>query len=179
MTVFCLALLHGPSKAPRPIISKKETKHTTPHTTAQSMYEIRSAGVKGLGIFAKSFIPRGTRIFSEQPLLAIRQDQDARHICAAFRLLSVEDRRSLMSLSHHATKESSIIRWSQALNIGKIGKSRWWRNCVSWFEVEGSRDGPLHIQEQFVQSGSRVGLSTRLVSANLPDQSFLCPECTR
>ena len=79
------------------------------------MYEVRSAGVKGLGVFANALIPRGTRIFSERPLLAVRRDENAAHIYAAFWLLSVEDRAKLMGLSHHATKESLIIRWSQAI----------------------------------------------------------------
>jgi hypothetical protein len=79
------------------------------------MYEVRSAGVKGLGVFAKSLIARGTRIFSERPLLAIRQDQNVEHIFAASQLFSAKDRAKLMGLSHYATKESSIIRWSQAL----------------------------------------------------------------
>ena len=79
------------------------------------MYTIRSAGIKGLGVFANTLIPRGTRIFSERPLLAIRQDQDAGQIFAASRLLSVEDRARLLGLSHHVTKELSLIRWTQAL----------------------------------------------------------------
>lgn len=95
------------------------------------MYEVRSAGIKGLGVFATSLIPRGTRIFSERPLLALRQDQDAEHIFAASRLLSAEDRAKLMGLSHYASKEALIIRWSQALGytlkqtflaiVGRIG----------------------------------------------------------
>jgi hypothetical protein len=79
------------------------------------MYTIRSAGLKGLGVFANSLIPRGTRIFSERPLLAIRQDQDAGSLYAGSRLLSAADRGMLMGLSHHVTKELSLIRWSQAI----------------------------------------------------------------
>jgi hypothetical protein len=79
------------------------------------MYSIKSAGVKGLGVFANSVIPRGTRIFSERPLLAIRQDQDAGHLYETSRLLSAEDRTRLMGLSHHITKELTVIRWSQTI----------------------------------------------------------------
>jgi hypothetical protein len=79
------------------------------------MYEIRLSGAKGLGVFAKSFIPRGTRIFSERPLLGIQPDQDAGDIYAASNLLSVQDRQRLMKLSAHITKELSFLRWSQAI----------------------------------------------------------------
>ena len=102
--------MHGP----RPCIPKKKgsTRHLTRH---ESMYEVRSAGLKGLGVFAKSSIPRGTRILSERPLLAIRQDQGPEQIFAASRLLSAKDRAKLLALSHYATKEYLLIRWSQAL----------------------------------------------------------------
>lgn len=97
-----------------PEFQKRSRAHDISRDTTP-MYEVRSAGVKGLGVFAKSLIPRGTRIFSERPLLALRQDQDAEHIFASSRLLSAKDRAKLMGLSHYASKESSIIRWTQAL----------------------------------------------------------------
>ncbi|RDW70197.1 hypothetical protein BP5796_08594 [Coleophoma crateriformis] len=78
------------------------------------MWEIRLAGPKGLGVFAKSFIPRGTRIFSEKPLLAILQGQDTSALYNATKQLSPDDRASLLSLSAHVTKESSFIRWNKA-----------------------------------------------------------------
>jgi hypothetical protein len=78
------------------------------------MYEIKTAGLKGLGVFAKAFIPRGTRIFSESPLLAIRAGQNAGDIYSGSRLLSVEDKNRFLRLSSHVTKELSILRWSQA-----------------------------------------------------------------
>jgi hypothetical protein len=79
------------------------------------MYEIRHAGAKGLGVFASSHIPRGTRIFSERPLIAITQAQDAGDIFSASRLLSVKDRGKLLGLSSHTTTELSILRWNQTL----------------------------------------------------------------
>jgi hypothetical protein len=79
------------------------------------MYEIRTAGAKGLGVFANRHIQRGTRIFSERPLLGITQSQNAGAIFAASRLLGRADRRKLLDLSSHATKELSFMRWNQAL----------------------------------------------------------------
>ncbi|KAE9377885.1 TPR domain-containing protein, partial [Stipitochalara longipes BDJ] len=78
------------------------------------MYEIKSAGLKGLGVFAKAFIPRGTRILSESPLLAIRTGQNAGDIYSASRILSLEEKSRFLQLSSHVTKELSILRWSQA-----------------------------------------------------------------
>jgi hypothetical protein len=79
------------------------------------MYTIRSAGLKGLGVFANALIPRGTRIFSEQPLLSISPGSDGRSLYASSLLLSPEQRAALMGLSHHASRESSVIRWGQAV----------------------------------------------------------------
>ncbi|KAL3419272.1 TPR domain-containing protein [Phlyctema vagabunda] len=78
------------------------------------MWEVRVAGVKGLGVFANSFIPRGTRIFSERPLLAILKDQDTSTLYRATRRLSSQDRETLLDLSSHATKEKSLMRWNLA-----------------------------------------------------------------
>ncbi|CZR59739.1 uncharacterized protein PAC_09633 [Phialocephala subalpina] len=79
------------------------------------MYEIRSAGPKGLGVFAKSLIPRGTRIFSERPLLSLRPDQSSSDIYTVSRLLPPKHRASLLSLSSHITSELRFLRWNQAL----------------------------------------------------------------
>lgn len=79
------------------------------------MYEIRPAGPKGLGVFAKSLIPRGTRIFSERPLLSLRPNQSSSDIYTISRLLAPKDRASLLSLSSHITNELRFLRWNQAL----------------------------------------------------------------
>jgi len=79
------------------------------------MYEIRVAGAKGLGVFAKQLIPRGTRIFSERPLLSIGSDQDGSNIYAAARQLTTKDRNELMKLSFHSDAELTFWRWNQAL----------------------------------------------------------------
>lgn len=79
------------------------------------MYEIRTAGLKGLGVFSKELIPRGTRIFSEAPLLAIRPGQNAGDIYSSSRLLSSDDKRLFLGLSSHVTRELSVLRWSLAV----------------------------------------------------------------
>lgn len=79
------------------------------------MYEIRCAGAKGLGVFAQIHIPRGTRIFSERPLLSITHSQNASDIFTASQLLAPKKRNSLLDLSSHTTKELSVLRFNQAL----------------------------------------------------------------
>jgi SET domain len=102
------------------------------------MYEIKSAGLKGLGVFAKAFIPRGTRIFSEVPLLAIRSGQNAGDIYSASRSLSSEDKRRFLGLSAHVTNELKIMRWSQAAwytlkhTVSSIFKRSKRKDQVSW-----------------------------------------------
>ena len=41
------------------------------------MYQVRPTRFKGLGVFASRPIARGTRIFSEQPIFGISQDEHA------------------------------------------------------------------------------------------------------
>jgi hypothetical protein len=79
------------------------------------MYEIKHAGAKGLGVFANQLIPRGTRIFSEPPLFALRQHQDASHILKVSRLLSPGDRAEFLKLSTTISKELSFIRWTHTI----------------------------------------------------------------
>lgn len=81
---------------------------------SSKLWEVRSTAHKGFGVFAKLPIPRGTRIFSEPPLLFIRPNQDAGDLYASSLLLSQKDRSWLLGLSTYVTKESSLIRWTQA-----------------------------------------------------------------
>jgi hypothetical protein len=105
----------GYFRPPYSIVFNTEIGHTTCARDMRKMYEVRVAGVKGLGVFAKSCIPRGTRIFSEPPLIAIRHDEDAGEIYTASLRLSPQDRQKLWQLSAHTTTELSIMRWAQAM----------------------------------------------------------------
>lgn len=76
-----------------------------------SMYEIRHAGAKGLDVFTKSLIPRGTRIFSERPLIALRQDQETNRLISVARRLSPVAKSELLGLSPATSHELSTMRW--------------------------------------------------------------------
>lgn len=81
------------------------------------MYEIRSAGVKGLGVFARQLIPRGTRIFSERPLLSITHGGDGAEAGAVLRglgALTPAQRKTLLDLSGGAPRRDvAWLRWAQ------------------------------------------------------------------
>lgn len=94
------------------------------------MFEVRNAGVKGLGVFATSLIPRGTRIFSERPLLGIRYDQSSGDVYPAFRSLSVNDRGKLLSLSGHRTRNIGALRWSYVV---------WYTLLEGWQNLVGRK----------------------------------------
>ncbi|KAJ5051620.1 uncharacterized protein L3040_001395 [Drepanopeziza brunnea f. sp. 'multigermtubi'] len=79
------------------------------------MHEVRVVSGKGLGVFATKFIPRGTRIFSERPLLSITHQEDSSHIYSAAKRLATKDRAELMRLSFHTNKELEATRRSAAL----------------------------------------------------------------
>jgi hypothetical protein len=96
------------------------------------MYEIKCAGAKGFGVFAKQLIPRGTRIFSEPPLISLRQDQDASAILTAARSIAIRDRVKLLKLSTTISRELSLIRWIHVIyynlkqTVFDIRNSREW-----------------------------------------------------
>ncbi|KAF2495771.1 SET domain-containing protein [Lophium mytilinum] len=80
------------------------------------IYEIRQAGAKGLGLFATNPIARGTRILSERPLLAIRQDQDVDGIFYAAKSLTKNDKKALLDLSGHSGGQHlELVRWMQVV----------------------------------------------------------------
>lgn len=81
------------------------------------MYEVRAAGVKGLGVFAKQLIPRGTRIFSERALLSISHGGDgagAGSILESLGPLTLLQRGTLLGLSGGApSRDVALLRWGQ------------------------------------------------------------------
>lgn len=83
------------------------------------MYEVRAAGVKGLGVFAKQLIPRGTRIFSERALLTIAHGGEgagAGSILDSLRPLTLLQRTTLLSLSRGApSHDVAVLRWGQVM----------------------------------------------------------------
>ncbi|KAI0469679.1 TPR domain-containing protein [Xylariaceae sp. FL0804] len=76
------------------------------------MIEIRLAGAKGFGVFAKSLIPKGTRLLAESPLISITDAQPS--ILAAARLLTLQDRQELLSLSLNEAKRASLLSTLEA-----------------------------------------------------------------
>lgn len=104
---FIRTLNRAPKRGHATCEPRKESKHTT------SMYEVRRAGIKGLGLFAKSAIPKGTRILTERPTLFITKDQDSGDVYTAFRLLSSKEQAKVLHLSAHVT--SPILRWTHVL----------------------------------------------------------------
>ncbi|WPH04819.1 Hypothetical protein R9X50_00771600 [Acrodontium crateriforme] len=76
------------------------------------MYEIRRAGLKGYGVFAKTRIPRGTRIIAEPPSLLVRSERD---VFAAGRRLAPEDRERLLRLSGNPAQKASVLSWMEVV----------------------------------------------------------------
>ena len=70
------------------------------------MYKIRDAGVKGLGVFAATTIPRGTRILAEHPLFTVKSERD---VYAKARKLDNEDKDWLTQLSIDTKKRPTVL----------------------------------------------------------------------
>lgn len=81
------------------------------------MYEVRAAGVKGLGVFATQLISRGTRIFSEPALLTISHSGDgagANAVLQGLGALSQRQKATLLGLSGGAPRRDvALLRWGQ------------------------------------------------------------------
>nr|POE52315.1 set domain-containing protein 5 [Quercus suber] len=76
------------------------------------MFEIRHAGVKGLGIFATKLIQPGTRILAERPVLRVRSERD---VFAAARRLSKGQMQRLMELSTNPAQRSMVLTGVEAI----------------------------------------------------------------
>ncbi|KAF1970498.1 SET domain-containing protein, partial [Bimuria novae-zelandiae CBS 107.79] len=83
---------------------------------ARMLYEVRVAANKGLGLFAKLPIPRGTRILAEKPLVALRSGQRPSDILGYAKKLDEKSREQLLGLSWHpGSGIKRLGRWSEAL----------------------------------------------------------------
>lgn len=82
------------------------------------LYEVRVAANKGLGLFAKHTIPRGTRILAEKPLIALRRGQRPSEILSCAERLDGKRRETLLGLS-----------WHPGGGIKRLGR---WGEAVGW-----------------------------------------------
>ncbi|CAJ2501395.1 Uu.00g042480.m01.CDS01 [Anthostomella pinea] len=71
------------------------------------MIEVRHAGAKGFGVFAKALIPRGSRLLAESSLISI--DNHKPSILRAARQLTSRDHQKLLALSPNPVKRRSIL----------------------------------------------------------------------
>ncbi|TKA33139.1 hypothetical protein B0A50_00692 [Salinomyces thailandicus] len=75
------------------------------------MYEIKHAVAKGLGMFAKTSIPRGTRILAEKPVFTVKSESD---VFKAFRYLGEGEQREFKQLSVNPAGRSNVLGWATA-----------------------------------------------------------------
>jgi hypothetical protein len=81
------------------------------------MYEIRHAGSKGFGLFAKRRVPRGTRILAESPTITVRSD---REIFPKLSRISQDNRDYIRQLSINTVGKPPILGWTEAAwHVGK------------------------------------------------------------
>jgi len=68
----------------------------------RSLFEIKSASGKGLGVFAVAPLPCGTRLLTDKPLMRLSEEQytnvDYKDVLAKFNALSADDRTKYMSI---------------------------------------------------------------------------------
>ncbi|KAI3317181.1 TPR domain-containing protein [Xylariaceae sp. AK1471] len=92
------------------------------------MIEVRHASAKGFGVFAKTLIPRGTRLLAESSLLSINDHSPS--ILTAARRLTSQNRRILLALSLNRSKQRSLLSLIEAI----------WRSLPALGSVASNRD---------------------------------------
>lgn len=85
---------------------------------ARHLIEVQETAYKGLGVFAKELIPRGTRILCERLLLPLNGGEDPREIMSAVERLSDADKKRYFELHPFAAP----IRKQ---HVQKYMKKRW------------------------------------------------------
>lgn len=88
--------------------SSKEAIQGSEGDTPVQLYEVRATASKGLGVFAKCAIPRGTRIMCEPPLLYI-EHTNLQFMHILFYKLSAEDQAKFLSLHGQFPKGEKTI----------------------------------------------------------------------
>ena len=84
---------------------KRNTGSQGSITAENEMYEIRHTDGKGLGVFAKRDIERGTRIMCEEPLISIENKDDVTGMIQGFILLDPDQKALFLSL-HRGNDEA-------------------------------------------------------------------------
>jgi hypothetical protein len=132
------------------------------------MISVRTAGLKGLGVFATTNIPRGTRIFAEQPVFGIRSDQGPKHVYPAFKALKSDVKATIRALSSHTTKELGLMRWMHVL---------WY--TVSTLTVPRIKGLRRHkrLLDIFRSNAFSLNKESRFEQAIFPDIARLNHEC--
>jgi hypothetical protein len=93
------------------------------------LFEIKAIKGKGLGMFARDPIPRGTTILEEEPLMRLQgQDYTPEEIEAAFQQLTPENKEKFLSLhSIHGLKDGGmnplhLLRYSSKRRVSAMGR---------------------------------------------------------
>ena len=104
---------HQPLEASSSIVSNFAINHNNGNNDSNTLplFEIRPTPHAGLGLFATSPIPRGTRILSEPPLLALRPSEtDPSSIHAAFLALPAAAQATIIGLDAVEDADSGPFR---------------------------------------------------------------------
>ena len=104
---------HQPLEASSSTVSNFATNHNNRNNDSNTppLFEIRPTPHAGLGLFATSPIPRGTRILSEPPLLALRPSQtDPSSIHTAFLALPAAAQATIIGLDAVEDADSGPFR---------------------------------------------------------------------
>lgn len=132
------------------------------------MITVRSAGLKGLGVFATTNIPRGTRIFAETPVFGIRADQGPKHVYPAFKALQSDVKATIRALSAHTTRELGLMRWVHVL---------WYTvSTLTVPRMDGLRKHK-RLLDMFRSNAFSLNGGTRYEQAIFPDIARLNHEC--
>ncbi|KAL5422642.1 hypothetical protein PMIN04_004569 [Paraphaeosphaeria minitans] len=127
------------------------------------LYEVRLTANKGLGLFAKHAIPRGTRILAEKPLIALRLGQRPADVLSYAKELDVNDREKLLGLSWHPGNGIKRLgRWGEALGWAVRNRA----TDAKTAKAQGNDAGNISatVTERFSEAVKSLGEAVQILS---------------
>lgn len=103
-----------------------------PTTPTNPFYEILQTPCKGISIFAKAPIPRGTLILAEKPLMRVtKAHYMAEHVEEAVEKLTTKDKKKYWSLASAHGQDKSLCVMIFLLLLWRLILIDYWRGCIS------------------------------------------------
>jgi hypothetical protein len=129
------------------------------------LYEVRVAANKGLGLFARQAIPRGTRILAEKPLIALLPGQRPTDVLGYAKKLNGKGRERLLGLSWHPGNGIKRLgRWCEALGWAVRNRAATGKQIVRAPEGDGVEKTSAIVPGRLSEVVTGLGEAVQILS---------------